>query len=49
MAEIKGYGFQMPHEAESPGDLVKNVDSCILSPEILNLFGAKAFAFVIGI
>lgn len=43
------FGFQIPCEAESPEDLAKNVDSCVLSPEILTLFGEEVFAFVTGI
>lgn len=49
MAKIQGFGFQIPCEAESPEDLAKNVDSCVLSPEILTLFGEEVFAFVTGI
>lgn len=40
MAKIQGLVFKY-HEAESPEDLAKNVDSCVLSPEILTLFGKR--------
>lgn len=46
MAKIQGFGFQIPCEAEeSPEDLAKNVDSCVLSPEILTLFGGRGICF----
>lgn len=49
MAKIQGFGFQIPCEAESPGDLAKKIDSCVLLPEILTLCGEEVSAFVTGI
>lgn len=49
MAKIQGFGFQIPCDTESPEDLAKTVDSCVLSPEILSLCGEEVFAFVTGI